>query len=375
MDSLFVYQNLCCNMCVNALSTYIINLKTRKSYMKNIKIGSHLIGDNYPVFVIAEVGINHNGSFELAKKMVNEAKKAGADCIKFQTHIAEKEMINSKLKPGNLSKKSLWEIIKNCELTEQEEKEISDYCKKIKILFMSTPFSMEAVDRLEKIKVKGYKIGSGELTNLPLLHHIAKTNKPVILSTGMSTMNEISKAVKIFQKNKNPLAVLQTSSTYPSTYDEIKIGLIEKFKKKYSVPIGISDHSIGIYTSLGAVARGASIVEKHFTLDKKMPGPDQNFSLNPDELLELVKGCKAVKLALGDVKTILPNEKQILKFAHASVVSIKPIMKNEKFTIENISTKRPNTGSISAKQFYKILGRKAKKSIKINHQLNRDEIL
>lgn len=362
-------------MCVNALSTYIINLKTRKSYMKNIKIGSHLIGDNYPVFVIAEVGINHNGSFELAKKMVNEAKKAGADCIKFQTHIAEKEMINSKLKPGNLSKKSLWEIIKNCELTEQEEKEISNYCKKIKILFMSTPFSMEAVDRLEKIKVKGYKIGSGELTNLPLLHHIAKTNKPVILSTGMSTMNEISKAVKIFQKNKNPLAVLQTSSTYPSTYDEIKIGLIEKFKKKYSVPIGISDHSIGIYTSLGAVARGASIVEKHFTLDKKMPGPDQNFSLNPDELLELVKGCKAVKLALGDVKTILPNEKQILKFAHASVVSIKPIMKNEKFTIENISTKRPNTGSISAKQFYKILGRKAKKSIKINHQLNRDEIL
>ena len=240
---------------------------------------------------------------------------------------------------------------------------------------MSTPFSMEAVDRLEKIKVKGYKIGSGELTNLPLLYHIAKTNKPIILSTGMSTMNEISKAVKIFKKNKNPLALLQTSSTYPSKYNEIKLGLIEKFQKKFLVPIGISDHSIGIYTALGAVAKGASIVEKHFTLDKKMPGPDQNFSLNPNELSELIRGCKAIKSALGDVKTILPNEKQIIKFAHASVVSIKAMQKNEKFTIENISTKRPNTGSISATQFYKILGRKAKKPIKINYQLKWSDMI
>ena len=343
--------------------------------MKNIKIGAHWIGNNYPVFVIAEVGINHNGSFKLAKKMIEEAKNAGADCIKFQTHIAEKEMINTKLKPGNLSKKSLWEIIKSCELTEREEKEISNFCKKKKILFMSTPFSMEAVDRLEKIKVKGYKIGSGELTNLPLLYHIAKTNKPIILSTGMSTMNEISKAVKIFKKNKNPLALLQTSSTYPSKYNEIKLGLIEKFQKKFLVPIGISDHSIGIYTALGAVAKGASIVEKHFTLDKKMPGPDQNFSLNPNELSEIIRGCKAIKSALGDVKTILPNEKQIIKFAHASVVSIKAMQKNEKFTIENISTKRPNTGSISATQFYKILGRKAKKPIKINYQLKWSDMI
>ena len=343
--------------------------------MKNIKIGAHWIGNNYPVFVIAEVGINHNGSFKLAKKMIEEAKNAGADCIKFQTHIAEKEMINTKLKPGNLSKKSLWEIIKSCELTEREEKEISNFCKKKKILFMSTPFSMEAVDRLEKIKVKGYKIGSGELTNLPLLYHIAKTNKPIILSTGMSTMNEISKAVKIFKKNKNPLALLQTSSTYPSKYNEIKLGLIEKFQKKFLVPIGISDHSIGIYTALGAVAKGASIVEKHFTLDKKMPGPDQNFSLNPNELSELIRGCKAIKSALGDVKTILPNEKQIIKFAHASVVSIKAMQKNEKFTIENIYTKRPNTGSISDTQFYKILGRKAKKPIKINYQLKWSDMI
>lgn len=343
--------------------------------MKNIKIGSHLIGFNYPVFVIAEVGINHNGSFKLSKKMVEQAKKAGADCIKFQTHIAEKEMINTKLKPGNLSKKSLWEIIKNCELTVQEEKKISEFCKVKKILFMSTPFSMAAVDRLEKIKVKAFKIGSGELTNLPLLHHIARTNKPVILSTGMSTMNEISVAVKIFKNNKTPLALLQTSSTYPSNYSEIKLGLIEKLQKKFLVPVGISDHSIGIYTALGAVAKGACIVEKHFTLDRKMSGPDQKFSLTPTELSELVKGCKGVKLALGDKKTILPNEKQILKFARASVVSIKTIKKNDKFTLDNISTKRPCTGSIPANKFYKILGRRAKKSLKNNHQLNWNDIL
>lgn len=343
--------------------------------MKDIKIDTYLIGPNQPVFVIAEVGINHNGSLQLAKKMVMEAKKAGVNCIKFQTHIAEKEMINSKLKPGNLSNKSLWDIIKSCELTEEEETKIADYCKQKKILFMSTPFSIDAVDRLEKIKVKAYKIGSGELTNLPLLQCVAKKAKPVILSTGMSTMHEIKQAVNIFKKNKIPLVLLQTTSTYPSRFDEIKLGLIEKLQKKFSVPVGVSDHSLGIYTAFGAVAKGACIVEKHFTLDTKMQGPDQKFSLTPYELSELVRGCKAVKLALGDTKTILPNEKAILKFARASVVSTKNIKKNEKFSINNISTKRPNTGSIPSKKFYYILGKRAKRAIKANHQLKWEDII
>lgn len=342
--------------------------------MKNFRITNFIIGNNYPVFIIAEAGINHNGSFQIAKKMVNVAKKAGVNCIKFQTHITEKEMIKSNITPGNISKKTLWSIIKNCELTESEEEKIQQYCKKKKILFLSTPFSKEAVDRLEKINMPAYKIGSGELTNIPFLHHIAKTNKPVILSTGMSTINEIRNAVNIFKKYNLPLALLQTTSIYPTEYKDVKLGVIEKLQKLFHLPVGISDHSIGIYTALGAVAKGACIVEKHFTLDKNMLGPDQKLSLEPNELIELVKGCNAVKLALGNTKEILNGEKPILKFARESVVSIQEINKGETFTNKNISTKRPGTGKITAKEYYQLIGKKAKRKISFDKQLSWSDV-
>jgi len=337
--------------------------------MKSFSIGSRKIGPEYPVFVIAEAGINHNGSFSLAKKFVDMAKKSGVDCIKFQTHISEQEMLHTNIKPGKISKKTLWSIIKNCELSEDEEIKLNLYCKEKKILFLSTPFSISAVDRLEKLRMKAYKIGSGELTNEPFLRRIAKTGKPVILSTGMSEINEIKSAVKLFQKYKNSLALLQTTSEYPADYSDINLGVIEKFEKLFKVPIGLSDHSLGIYTALGAVAKGACIIEKHITLDKKMPGPDQKISLEENELFELVKGCRAVKLALGNTKKILKKEKPVLKFARESIVSIKNIQKGEKFTEKNIGTKRPNTGQIPAKKFYQIIGKKAKQMIPLNKQL------
>ena len=342
--------------------------------MKIFSIGTHKIGPKHPVFVIAEAGINHNGSLSIAKKLVNLAKKSGADCIKFQTHITEHEMIHTNIKPGKISKKTLWSIIKNCELSETEEIKLNQYCKEKKIQFLSTPFSIPAVDRLEKLRMKAYKIGSGELTNEPFLRRIAKTGKPVILSTGMSEIPEIKKAVKLFQKYKNPLALLQTTSEYPADYNDINLGVIEKFQKLFKIPVGISDHSLGIYTALGAVAKGACIVEKHITLDKKMPGPDQKISLDEHELTELVKGCKAVKLALGDTKKIFRKEKPVLKFARESVVSIKNIEKDEKFSEKNISTKRPNTGEIPAKKFYQIIGKKAKHIILKNKQLSYGDI-
>lgn len=174
------------------------------------------------MFVIAEAGINHNGSFSIAKKMVDVAKKVGVDCVKFQTHITEKEMVKTSIRPGSISKKTLWSIIKSCELTEMEEKKLQNYCKKKKILFLSTPFSIAAVDRLEKLRIPAYKIGSGELTNVPFLKYIASKKKPVILSTGMSTTNEIRNAVNLFNKYKTPLALLQTTSIYPSDYSDIK---------------------------------------------------------------------------------------------------------------------------------------------------------
>jgi sialic acid synthase SpsE len=343
--------------------------------MKNIKIANFTIGSNFPIFTIAEAGINHNGSFKTAKKMVDIAKKSGVSCIKFQTHITEKEMIRSNITPGNISKKSLWSIIKSCELTEFEEKKLQQYCKTKKLLFLSTPFSIEAINRLEKINIPAYKIGSGELTNIPFLHHIAKTNKPVILSTGMSTINEIKEAVKIFKKYDSPITLLQTTSIYPTEYKDVKLGGIETLQKLFKVPVGISDHSIGIYTALGAVAKGACIVEKHFTIDKNMPGPDQKLSLELNELSELVKGCQAVKLALGDRKNILSGEKSILKFARESVVSIHKINKGEKFTRKNISTKRPGTGSISAKEYFQLIGKKAKRNILFDKQLSWSDVM
>jgi sialic acid synthase SpsE len=338
------------------------------------KIKNRIIGQNQPVFVIAEAGINHNGSFSIAKKLINMAKNAGADCIKFQTHITGDEMINSKILPGKISKKPLWDIIKSCELTEDEELKLSNYAKEKKIIFLSTPFSIPAVDRLEKIKIPAYKIGSGELTNLPFLKHICKTKKPVILSTGMSNMDEIKFSVNLFKKNKIPLAILQTTSEYPCKYEDIKLGVIDEFINKFKVPIGISDHSIGIYTALGAVAKGASIVEKHITLDKKMSGPDQRLSLEPMELLELVKGCKAVKLAMGKSKQILKDELPVLKFARESVVALENISKGDIFSEINLTTKRPNTGQIPAKEFYKIIGRKSKNNILRNSQLKYSDI-
>jgi len=342
--------------------------------LKEIQIRTRKIGEKFPVFVIAEAGINHNGSLSLAKKLVNMAKKAGADCIKFQTHITEEEMTKTKILPGKISKKPLWDIIKNCELNEKEESELGNYCKERKILFLSTPFSIPAVDRLEKIKMPAYKIGSGELTNLPFLKHIAKTRKPVILSTGMSDMNEIKESVKFFKKSKIPLAILQTTSEYPCNYEDINLGVIDKYKKSFNIPVGISDHSLGIYTALGAVARGATIVEKHITLDKKMPGPDQKLSLEYNELSELVKGCKAVKLAMGDSKKILKKELPVLHFARESVVTKEKILKDEIFTEKNLITKRPNTGEIPAKNFYKIIGKKAKNDIQKNKQLKHSDI-
>ena len=343
--------------------------------MNHIRIKNKMIGDNHPVFVIAEAGINHNGSLSIAKKLVNMAKKAGADCIKFQTHITEEEMTKTKILPGKISKKPLWDIIKNCELTIDDEKKINQYCKERKILFLSTPFSIPAVDRLEKIKMPAYKIGSGELTNLPFLKHIAKTKKPVILSTGMSELTEIKESVSLFKKSKTPLAILQTTSEYPCDYKDINLRVIDNFKKMFNIPVGISDHSLGIYTALGAVARGASIVEKHITLDKKMPGPDQKLSLEFEELLELVKGCKAIKLALGNSKKILKKELPVLHFARESIVTKERISKGEIFSEKNLTTKRPNTGEIPAKNFYRIIGKKAKCDIQKNKQLKRSDII
>jgi N-acetylneuraminate synthase len=338
--------------------------------MKNeIKINGRRIGPSHNPLVIAEIGINHEGSFKKAIRMINDAHKAGCECVKFQTHVIEDEMIPNKVVPGNTTE-NIWDIISRCQLSEEEDRKLKKYVESKGTIYLSTPFSRAAADRLRRMKVDAYKIGSGECNNYPLIEHIAKFGKPVILSTGMNNIPSIKTAVKILNKYKVPHAILHCTSIYPTPYDKVRLGALSDLKKNFpGVVFGLSDHSIGNYTSYAAVALGASIIEKHFTSDKKWPGPDISISIDSLELKELIKGTKAIHEALGGNKNILNEEKPTIDFAYACVVSIKDIKKNELLSKDNIWVKRPGTGQIKAVHFSNILGKKVNRNIKVNKQL------
>ena len=339
-----------------------------------IQLGDSLVGDGHPPLVVAEVGINHNGDVNLAKLMVKTAKAAGAHCIKFQTHITRKEMIPTDMTPGKISAEPLWNIIQRCELTEDEEREVKRLCDESGILFLSTPFSREAADRLERLDVPAYKIGSGEITNLPLIKHVARKGRPMIVSTGMTEMDEIAETVDLIQSYGIPLILLQCTSTYPTAYKDVKLGAIPLLQQRFGVPVGLSDHSMGIYTALGAVAKGACILEKHFTISRGWPGPDQGLSIEPHELRELVQGAEAIYQALGAEKTIIDQERAVIGFARASVVVVKPIAVGEPLSEDNIWVKRPADGEIPAKDYQKVLGKVAKVAMAPDHQLKWSEL-
>ena len=337
--------------------------------MKSLSIGSRKIGPGYPIFVIAEVGINHEGDVLKAKKMVKDAYDNGAECVKFQCHIIEDEMIKNDIVPGNTTE-SIWEIIERCSLSEDEEIILKNYTESLGLIYLSTPFSRKAANRLEDMGVSAYKIGSGECNNYPLIEHIASFGKPIILSTGMNDLKSISKSVAIFEKKGIDYALLHTTSIYPTPYEQIRLGALDDLRSNFpNSVIGLSDHSIGIYTCLAAVALGASILEKHFTSDKNWPGPDIPVSINPTELKELILGSNAIFLANGGNKTILPEEQPTINFAYASIVSIQDIQKDELFTKDNIWVKRPGTGEIKAENYEKILNHKATIDVKKDSQL------
>ena len=339
-----------------------------------IQLGDCLVGDGHPPLVVAEVGINHNGDVNLAKLMVKTAKAAGAHCIKFQTHITRKEMIPTDMTPGKISAEPLWNIIQRCELTEDEEREVKGLCDESGILFLSTPFSREAADRLERLDVPAYKVGSGEITNLPLIKHVAQKGRPMIVSTGMTEMDEIAETVDLIQSYGIPLILLQCTSTYPTAYKDVKLGAIPLLQQRFGVPVGLSDHSMGIYTALGAVAKGACLLEKHFTISRGWPGPDQGMSIEPHELRELVQGAEAIYQALGAEKTVIDQERAVIGFARASVVVVKPIAVGEPLSEDNIWVKRPADGEIPAKDYQKVLGKVAKVAMAPDHQLKWSEL-
>ena len=342
-----------------------------------ILIGNRKIGINYKPFVIAEIGINHEGSYEKALQMVNDAHAAGAECVKFQCHILEDEMTPDAQNtiPSN-SDKSIYEIMNRCLLTYEEELALKKVVDDLGMIYLSTPFSRAAADRLEEMGVKAYKIGSGECNNYPLIEHIAKFGKPIILSTGMNNISSIQGAVDIFERHNVEYALLHCTSLYPTPYDQVRLGAMAEMKDAFpNAVLGLSDHSIGNYTCFGAVSLGASILEKHFTSDKTWPGPDIEISIDTVELSELVNGSAAIHSALGGTKTILKAEQPTIYFAYASVVTIKNIKEGDCFTRDNIWVKRPGTGELLAAEFDNILGLRATRDLDNNYQLKRGDIV
>jgi len=343
--------------------------------LKNIfNINGRKIGPHYLPFVIPEIGINHEGSFTKAKKMIKDAHTAGAECVKFQCHIIEDEMIPNKVIPAN-SKESIWEIMKRCSLSESEDRKLKKYTEDLGMIYLSTPFSRASANRLEEMDVSAYKIGSGECNNYPLVKHIASFGKPIVLSTGMNDIKSIRKSVKILEDSEIEFALLHTTSMYPTPYDKVRLGAIEDLKKKFpNIVLGLSDHSVGNYTSFAAIPLGASILEKHFTSSKNWIGPDIQVSIDPNELHELIIGAAAIKKASGGKKNILKSEQPTINFAYACVVTINDIKKGEKFSDKNIWVKRPGTGKIKAKDYFKILGKKSKRNIQKNLQISWNDI-
>ncbi len=329
------------------------------------------ISDKNEPFIIAEAGINHDGEFEKAIELVDLAIDSGASAIKFQTHITDKEMIPTDMKPGNISEESLWDIIDRCVLDNEQERSLFDYAKEKGILFFSTPFSREGADRLNELGVELYKIGSGECNNLPLLNHVANFKKPMILSTGMNDISSIKASVETILSHGVPLALLHCTSIYPAPPETMRLGAITHLKDEFpDLEIGLSDHSLGISVALGSVAVGANIVEKHFTKSRQWPGPDNPFSIEPNELKNLVDWSKEIWKARGGKKDILDDEKPVIDFAYACVVAIKDINKGEALSLDNIWVKRPGTGEIFAKDFEDVLGKVATVDISENTQLS-----
>lgn len=341
---------------------------------REFQIANRWVGDNHPPLVIAEIGINHEGNFDKAIQMVDDAFAAGCECVKFQSHVIEDEMIPNDVVPGNATE-SIWDIMSRCALSEDQEIKIKKYVESKGMIYLCTPFSRAAADRLHRMGVVAYKIGSGECNNYPLVAHIASFGKPVILSTGMNDLNSTQPSVEILERADVPYALMHCTSMYPTPYEKVRLGALNSLREKVpQAVLGLSDHSLGNYTCFASIPLGARILEKHFTSDKTWPGPDVPISIDPRELKELVEGSKAIFQALGGDKTILPEEKPTIDFAYACVVSIRDIQAGEKLTRDNIWVKRPGTGEIKAVHFESLLGKTAHRNIPNNMQLKWDDI-
>lgn len=345
--------------------------------MKNyIEIAGRKIGPDFPPVVIAELGINHEGSLQTALEMVDAAARAGVEILKHQTHIVEDEMSSEarKIIPGNADV-SIYEIMERCALSEQNEMRLKRYVESKKMIFISTPFSRAAADRLNKMDVPAFKIGSGECNNYPLLRHIAQFGKPVILSTGMNDIESIRKAVAIFDAHAIPVILLHTTNLYPTPPELVRLGAMQEMAAAFPDKVyGLSDHTVSNLACLSAVALGASVLERHFTDRMDRPGPDIVNSMDETAARALIRDSAIVYSMLGGSKRAARQEQVTIDFAYASVVTIKPIKRGETFSTDNLWVKRPGKGGIPAEQFENILNKKAATDIAPNIQLKNDMI-
>jgi len=329
------------------------------------------------VFIIAEAGVNHNGSIELAYKLIDVASMSGANAIKFQTFKAE-NLVSKNAQKAEYQKQttdpseSQFNMLKKLELDTNAHKRLIDYCKKKDIIFISTPFDHESIDLLNKLKLQIFKIPSGEITNLTYLRHIGSLNKKVILSTGMSDLKEIGDAIKILTNAgtlKENITVLHANTMYPTPMEDVNLRAMQTIQNKFDVAVGYSDHTLGIEVDIAAAAMGATIIEKHFTLDKTMDGPDHKSSIGPEELNSMVSSIRNIEKALGSsIKKPSKSEKPNIIMARKSIVASKSIKKGELFTVNNLTTKRPGTG-LSPMGWDSIIGKVAKRDYQIDDLL------
>ena len=342
----------------------------------NFKIGIRSVGPDFPPLVVTEIGINHNGDLEQAKILVDAAAAAGAEVIKHQTHIPDAEMsLEARdVIPGNADI-SIYDVIKNCSLSLDEERQLAEYVRSKGLIYMSTPFSFEALDFLESIDVPAYKIGSGECNNYPLVEAIASKNKPVIMSTGMNSIESIKPSVEIFRKYKTPYALMHCTNLYPTPDKLIRLNSILDLKAAFpDAVLGLSDHSLTNYPCLASVALGAAILERHFTDTKLRVGPDIICSMTPEELSELISGSRIIYEATQGSKFPVKEEDVTIAFAFASVVATRDLNSGHIISREDITLKRPSGGSFGPKEFFSLIGKKVEKEIKMNTQISRSQI-
>ncbi len=353
-------------------STPPVNLPSSR---QSVSFGQWQIGSNFPCFVIAEAGVNHNGSVELALRLVDAAVRAQADAVKFQTFISEQVISSAAPKAAYQrettgSAESQLEMVKKLEFPPHVFAEIKQYCDAAGILFLSTPFEESSADLLESLDVLAFKVPSGEITNFPFLEHVARKGRPMIVSTGMADLDEVKAAVDVIRKSGNlEIILLHCVSSYPARPEAVNLRSMHTLAQEFSVPVGFSDHTMGIEVPLAAVALGANVIEKHLTLDRTMPGPDHRASLEPDEFVSLVRGIRIVESSLGDgCKQPSPDELDTAAVARKSLVSARSLIRGTILTDGDVVIRRPGTG-LAPSMRSKVIGRR------LSHDVPPGEIL